>query len=530
MKRLVSLTVLLVILALGLNGMAISAGSPNRVLLIYAYKSAHSYEQATAYIAKEIQFSDYACDIISQSGYKKGLVNKYSRVVVLNPDDNQVNGALQNDLLNYPGMICWFGFGEDFYLKKFHASTSAVSGADSFRFVFGKSSGTVYPDTPTEVEICTPVAGMTVYGRCYQGRADRGVWAYSSGRFYSFGLLDGLESSYKLQTCAGYLLGAFLGSPTGIGGVYINIDYIYPISEYNSVCAMAGYLRDKSVPFSFTVMPFYNYADTPEGAEYGKMLNYLYACGGTPIIHVPVFSPISADDAPQYTEVVKKLESSLAQYAKLDVYPTAVELPENDLLRSDMTKLFSNFSDCFTVAGNGKDVYTVGPTTKDAYISKKMSLHGVRHASSEVRIPSGKTGYGSFYEELEFLSGDVHNSCRVSFPANMKLSTFKMLIDGIMSHRVQIDDFSTGDHTVSIGGQKIRSFNGVVTYNGKAAQQWTNKPVTSSSPVKIKGSLQKTLLGGNTFVIIFSCGSIIVLILSFFVGKRIDRRKHIRRR
>lgn len=532
MKRLFCIIMVLIIaLAQGFQCVAIDTNEKNQVLFIYEYKSSESYQQISEYITRQAIYAGFECDTISQKSYYSGLMSKYSHVVFLNYDNSDLNGILLSDLKVYNNSLCWFGIGANQYKTNSVTAASTVSGIDKVNFLFGESSKSINLDTPGKVEVCYPSAGSVLYGHCFQDGSDKGVWAYSSGKFYDFGLTDGLNDNYKIQTCAEYLLASFFGRTTGIGGIYINIDYIYPISEYNTICGMADYLYKNNIHFTFTVMPFYQYAETSEGKEYGRMLQYLYQCGGTPVIHVPVFLPSSSNDAPEYSEMLNKLETSLLEYGKINVYPTAVELPENYLIRSNFTKLFSNFSDCFTVTGDGKDVYTVGDATKDAYLSKaKMTFQGALNVSSEIRIPTSSTEYGSFYSKLEFISDDVYGTYRVSFQSDMNLSTFKTLITGIKSHQVQIDNFNTGTHTVSVGKQKIQSKNGVVIYNGKVMQQGQIVKISSSSAVNNSGGLQKTMQGGNSFVIIFSSISIVVLAIACLVGKSIDRNKHIRRR
>lgn len=531
MRRLVCLfsTILCCAMFSGVVCGAYVPANANKTLIIFTRKSADS---AGTLVTRQVVLDGMDCTSVEAENYKSGSMNGYGRAVIINGGEGLPSSVI-SDLAGYSGEICWIGGGVG-CCKAVGASEDGLAyGADGIQFDFGGGSTGFLLTAPQNAPIVTPPSGAAVTGSVTKDGKIVTCLAFKTAKVTYFGLLNGFADNIKLKTALFNTLADFFRKSVSEPALYLDLDYIYPVSDFNTICNMAQYLKKNNLPFTFTVMPFYGGSDTESVFEYGRMLRYLEQCGGTPVIHIPVFSPNFSDDEPKISEVKPRLVQALKNYAAIKIYPLAFEMPENYIFRFGFSSLGSNFSDCFETEGDGKDVYTVGQNTVDAEISRTATYYGsVTNSALEIRLPEKTADYSAFYQKIAFCSNDEHTRYRISIPSWISLNDFKKAVDGIISHGIRISDFSLGTQTVSLSGVKIENREGSILYNGAPVGQISALPEQQKQTAskKSQNAVTTVLSGGNSMVILFSIGSMVILIIAFFVGRRKNKEKFLHRR
>lgn len=536
MKRLRALLAATVLFAaIGVQAAAAPAKAERTLLVFSSVSTDGSALRDAGLVLTKTVLNGAALDTVDTAHYAAGLTAGYARVIVLG---GSLPETFLRDLAAFPGRVLWLGDGMQAYLQRAGGAAFAgrAEGVDTLRFQFRRAQS-LSLGAPSTRETYTPPAGAQICATYMQGGKSAGAAAFLSAKLGWFGPMDTITDDAVL--CAlNDVLAQFLGCAVVSPGAYVSLDYIYPVSDYNKLCDMAQFLAQQGMPFTFTVMPFYVNADIGEADEYGRMLRYLVSCGGTPVLHLPVFQAATATDAPTWAEVSQKLQAALKNYAGLGIYPQAVELPENDLLHPGFDALFQSFSDVFLVSGDGKDVYTVSSGTMDAEPARALTGYaGAQNASPELRAPSSQKDAESFYKTLELLSADGYANYHVSFPSWMDISLFRSLAGGLSKRLVQVVSFAPGTHTVSLGDVHITVTDNVATYNGKLVVQTGDSVASGGSSQSASGSgsaapgrVTRTLQKGNIYIIVFSCASMIVLIIAYFIGRRKNKGKFIVRK
>ena len=343
---------------------------------------------------------------------------------------------------------------------------------------------------------------------------------------------DTSGTGYKGRELQRTELSHMLGLKNEKIGLYIKLDYIYPISDFNLVSDMAEYLKEKQIPFVFVIIPFYKNMESRAAKNYGKLLKYLMDCGGTPIIHCPVFTQMSENDMPLPNEVLEKLETAIGNLASFDIFPIAIEMPEAYLRRTDYGQVFHCFSHYFAVEGTGVDVYTVSADTPFPILKNELTKYiELNQAVYEVRPPDNIYELDKFFTEVSFLASSKYNHYAVSLPSWMDLEQFKSIINGLKSKNINFLNFSYGTQSVRLGMHNIENKNGMLTYNGTLNVTSASHKATDDSPKnELVVEVETFLRQGNLVVIVFSLIAIMVLMLAFSASKYMDRKKFLVKR
>lgn len=545
MKRIASFLMLLLFLLTIPTLKTVASSSKKNVLFVFNSNAAQS--ETTQDFLSHVLMSGVTCACVGSEQYTQCLMDSYSYIIVYNPSSNLISQNVLSDLSNFSGRIFWIGGGLNEYLSvspkygiKYLGNIQGVSKVD-FDFEAGKQSVNLSEPISTEIYSAN---GAHIYGDLFKDNKTVGPYAFSSGNLYQINLADG---GYETDEAQNMLLNIFLGSAQQPSGLYVKLDYIYPVSDFNQVSSMAEYLYQKNIPFTFIIMPFYDNANSDAAKNYAKLLQYLVSCGGTPVIHCPVFSQISVSDQPKIDEIQQQLNIALKNLAALKVYPLAVEMPQTNLYRTNFTKIFQQFSDYFEVQGDGKDVYTVSSGTPAPEFSHALvHFNAIENSTAELRLPqsletfeqtpldNSDASFDEFLNEAAFFSTEPYTNYAVSLPSWLDLGNFKKIVDGLQSRNIQFKDYSIGSQKVNFGSNIIENQDGTIIYNGTVIVN-KNKPSKNVSSSKMPTNTQQSevsnaLKNGNTFVIAFSVISLLILMVAIILGRKSDKTKYLKRR
>lgn len=497
------------------------------ILVVYRRDGTASAEAQSKEVVRQVLFAGRPCDAVPQSAYTAGLADRYDGVVVVGPAE----GQLLRDLAAYRGKLCWVGPGLSGLSGRWAAAYAGKTGARPLQFLFGGARKTLSPGGAPAAELYAPGKGAGILGTV-SGEPAGGAFSFSQGSLTYFGITEGIDSDPRLQTALEYALAAFLGRQPGAAGVCLSLDYLYPVSDFQSVAAMGQYLQQKNLPFTFTVMPFYANAGTAQAREYGNLLRYLAACGGTPVLHVPVFQPLSAGSVPVFSKMQGLLETALKNYVSLGVYPSALQMPEETFFYSGCAGFLTQTGDLFSVSGDGKDVYTVGAETVSAFLpAAKTSYPAGAAVTRELRAPSEEKNFGDFFDRAAFVSGDAYGKWRISLPCDLPLSRFRSLVDGIAAREIPVRDFGTETHSLRIGKQTVAVSGGAVAFNGAAVPSaGLSYEESSPAPSASSGGAEGKGAGPAALFLAAGIGVVLFLLAAVLVSLRKNRQKFLQKR
>lgn len=516
MKRLLSLAVIAAALFLPLNAAAAAAGG--KTLLVFDSSCPSADIQSV-----ELPILAYGgISSVAEDRYTGGLMSGYSKVIVLSRGND--NASVMSDLASYTGTVCWIGPGLGRSPLKTAAGYTGGTAMD------GIDTGTgAFAFTPGNTDNFSP-AGGNVSGFFTLGGKKCAPLAFGTNRLYYFGVSGGISADYRISTAFHSLLSAFFNSTGKSANFYLAIDYVYPVSDLNLLCTMAQDLKAAGLPFVFTVMPFYSGTGTEAYDAYGKALRYLEQCGGTPVIHAPIFNPEYASQQPDTVGIQNRMLASFKNYAGMGIYPLGLEMPENSTCRTAYSSLISGFSDYFEVSGDGKDVFTLSRNADDAAPAGGLTAYPqVKNIYEEIRAPQNSPD-NDFLQKLEFYTRNATGTRKISIPSWTSLPRFKQLVDEISTHKIAIADFSSETQTVTIGDIKITGNNGAVVYNDKPARYVPPAAKAANKKAEKPFTLTGFLSQGNAAVVLFSSVSLVLLALSFIVARHMDRQKFLHRR
>lgn len=521
--------ILLVCTAVTVQPVAAAVRPPRgKILVLYEPSHSTAQEQQVEEVIRQVLYAGFDCDAVPQSRYTQGTLNGYSYVLVVGLTQAAFSRNLLSDLSGFRGQLGWVGSGLHQLPAMAPAQMSLIH-ANAVQYLFDGTWKTIALNDAASIETYPTIAGSVPSGTLPDVQNEQNIFSFSDGSLHYFGLINGLEDNKTLQMAFQYFLASFLGSQTVNSALYFDLDYIYPVSDFNLISKMGTYLKAKGIPFTFTIMPFYTNADTSEASTYGELLRYLQDCGGMPILHIPIYQPLSANSSPTYAALLTYLQTALKNYKSLGIYPAAIELPEDTLFYADCTRFLTQASDVFTVQGDGKDVYTLSSGAIDASLPDTLtSYYSGAAVARELRVPEDNAAFDAFYRTASFLSNDQYGSWWVSCPTTLSFSKFRTLVDGMPSHKLGVNNFITGTHTIDIKENSITYTDGAVTYNGSMI------PYTplSSGPGNVSSSATQssTFKPRNLIFILPSVAFMAVLAVAIWINWQKNKQKFLKRR
>lgn len=340
-------------------------------------------------------------DLMRVADYAAGGLERYDVVCYVGTKEGTALPlALADDIARYRGAFCWLGANIAYLLAH-----DAAAGRLGLRYVekrTGAYDRVAYKgeelakdDPATHVvevldnERCQVLAqtlGGNDASAPYAVRSGRNFWyfadvppmfAIEGGRFLVFAdlLHDIVGEDHRERRIA-----------------MIRIEDVNPMTDPNSLRALADYLHSRNVPFQVATVPFYVYPDKGvslsmnEKPDFVKALRYMQEKGGAIVMHGIThqrFGETTADyeffdhvaDGPiegQNEEVVrKKIEEGLREFWSANIFPLMWETPHY----SGSQLLYGIIPDYFSMAmerrqaidKHGTDQYFPYPLRRDRY-------------------------------------------------------------------------------------------------------------------------------------------------------------------
>lgn len=537
--------------------------SPGQVLIIYGAARNNADILYQTEIIRNVQMSGLGTMSVRDDMYVGGMHRLCDYIMLISPPEGAISGAVLSDLNEFEGPILFVGealsaLAES--MPKYNIKYEGrLTGAEEMEVDLGHGRERYRLSRPVNAgNYSSP--GSTVLGAYIKGGEEIGSWAFKKENLY---YVNQVEDSFVAKAAATFIIDAVLGRARSERGLYVKLDYIYPVSNFFEIARAADFLYEQSVPFVYVAMPFYVNEQSAGAEKYGELLRYLSARGGTPIVHCPIFSQMARGDVPDPAVVLEKMNIALKNLAILDIYPLAIAAPEAYLGREDFGEFFSSFSHYFAVKGDGKDVYTVSSDTPFPGLEGEFTKYFVLGASvKEMRAPAEPLGAGtpmsvaesgdarrparpkgadgsggtaepaddSFYDEALFVSDNTYADYAISIPSSAEFEEIKTIILKLKSKGIQFSDFKMSRHSVNLGENHIENYYGAVTYNGELSVEISQPEEPAEEGSELGRRISDAVRRGNLYVVAFSGAAIFILIIAFLIGRKKDKSKFLRRR
>lgn len=353
--------------------------------------------------------------------------------------------------------------------------------------------------------------------------------AFQSGRLCCLSCISSFSDNIRLRALLHQVLSAFFGTKDSSSAISLDLSYVYPISDFSLCAKMGQHLQQKHLPFYFTVMPFYQSTDNGQATSYENLLQYLSSCGGTALLHVPVFQAMAANSVPDFTQLSSHMETAIRSYSFLKTYPVALQIPEDTLFYPSCSALLKQSSQAFLINGSGKTVHTVSQGTIASVLpSKLVTYQSGAGAVWELRAPDSEKEYPEFYKDVQFAAKSNIGNWFITLPSDMNYTKFQKLVDGITEQGIPLSNPTQEDYHLEVGKQQICSLHGAVTYNDSRIDSNNNFPSSTSATSSHTETKSKNI--GSTIFLIGGCGVLLVLLIAVLINLKANQNKFLKRK
>jgi hypothetical protein len=521
MKRLTSaLLCFVLVLSSALCPATAADSQKSPVLVLFQQDGSEDTATQIKEVIRQIITSDHSCDVVPTSAYSVGLLQKYKFVVAVDLSD----ARLAQELRTYAGNLCWIGSGFSAVAKSWKISDAGTVSTQRIDCSFGKLQEPAIFPRAVPIETFRPQKQMQIFASV----GSKAI-AFQSASVCCLSCINGLSDNIRLRALLYQVLSAFFGTKDFPSAISLDLSYVYPISDFSLCAKMGQHLQQKHLPFYFTVMPFYQSSDNAPAASYENLLQYLNSCGGTALLHIPVFQAMAANSVPDFAQLSRHMETAIRSYSFLKTYPVALQMPEDTLFYPSCNALLKQSSPVFLVNGSGKAIHTLSQGTIASVLpSKLVTYQSGTGAVWELRAPDSEKKYPEFYKDVQFAAKSNIGNWFITLPSDMDYTKFQKLVDGIAENGLPLSNSTQKDYHLEVGKQQVSSLHGAVTYNGSRID--SNVNLTSSTPATSSNTETKSKNIGSTIFLIGGCGVLLVLLVAVLINLKANQNKFLKRK
>lgn len=320
-------------------------------------------------------------------------------------------------------------------------------------------------------------------------------------------------------------------TPSPAPHAYIKLDNISPLNNQVEMKKAAQWLQQEGVAFMFELRPVFINTDFKEMESYLQTVRSLVEMGGTPVLgnlqgwsppdewqtYVEGYSPVSGEASSNPANLIDK---SLRAYIQNNIYPVALSGPPDLMFDPEFSDVVSRFS-IFVQKGPWKSYSR--DIQPDAAWEGLYILDFMPNENKEDIRRSQPLSQP--YPEL----AKAERPVVFSYDSTAQQDALQAAVLHLKQTGTMFDDLMKTDSAVAFGDTSIQVKDGILTVNGKRPV-YLEKPLLGESvdsPDKLTGVNKRIK---QTMVVVFGIsGTFVVLfLLAFLTGKRIDRRKHMR--
>ncbi|ANS76626.1 hypothetical protein AWM70_20275 [Paenibacillus yonginensis] len=491
----------------------VPAESP--VLLVYDSLGAGTPQQGgIAALDRLIAAFGAAAEQVSLDDYKAGMLQgfgKVIRVVNLEPGtaglEQEGQSAFLQDLQSYTGDVLQIGGQPPEPERSRLGIKTNIARQQPVHLTAAGGLDTTF--NVKQMIYMTAGTGETYGSLTLESVQGHFPYSLQSGHYTYVPYFE--AGSGNMQVMAGVLKHWFRQDRPG--RAYLLIKEIYPFSDLSLLETMADKLYQAGIPFIASVRPVFSHTEYPAMQRYLETIKYLQARGGSILVHVP---EVLAGVQSRKDELYADMEGFIDLLINAEVAPLGVGAEQYWAHDGEYT-------------GKGLSFFDSSVLFPDVKAVPKEPLpvqRSFRSALFSVTMEDLRQSYGdSPVQELP-----VNTAVTYDFPD--RADGLTALLEELKASWVTLADYKDLDHEVKTQSHVAQSRKGAVILNGE-----TLNPNYSGSKVSrdyeyvqhAKTSFRKLFQVQNTFFMVIIAFSLIVFGGLLLVGRRLYRRKFLKR-
>ncbi|WP_195940434.1 DUF2334 domain-containing protein [Romboutsia sp. 1001713B170131_170501_G6] len=531
-KLIIGITIIINIILVSSNRVYADDNSNKKSLIVYeTRKNFKSNIDKVNHLSELLYVFNNKVDNINIDDYKKGYLNNYDYIFVININNDIGNKVFLEDINNYNKSIYWIGDKIENllehnnkysikYISKNNNITSLNYKGDDIILENESDYNIIQPNNKSKI-ISTMSDGYNTYPYILQ---DKNLYYISNWDMYeSYIFEDTLNDFFKRIS--------FDESK-----IFVKIDDVNPLSDTKKLKDLANYLYKENVPFIVSLTPAYLGKSTKTLDEnIINTMKYMQEKGGSVILNGYSHSRKEKSNEDEYEffnkeilnsknedvniYIKNRLLSGLRLCIENDIYPLGFEPQKYAITQDGYKEIKKYISTYIGRYQNNSEVFKMSTfpyVIKDSKNFNTLIPENLGYIAKDDKLAVDKIKYN--YYKLSMVRG---HSGGFFFHTNVDTNYLKECIEYFKSKNVSFLDLKKENNYINIDDIKIESNNKniITSYDkSKSISKNNNNLVFNKSINKL-----------NDIVIEFVVVVLLIFILIFIVFKIINRRNFTRR-
>lgn len=470
---------------------------------------------------------------INLEDYKKGYINKFNSVFVINIKNDISNEDFLYDISVYNKNIYWIGNKIENILKSNKKYSISYKGkSENINTIFYKNKK-ISLQSKDEFNILSKSKNGEILSTMSDGYNKYPYVIREKNLYYisqwnlgeNFVFEDSLNDFFEMENNKN-------------NEIFIKINNVNPSTDIKKLSEISDYLYSQSVPFLVSLTPTYtdskNIKTMDSNLEFIKVIQKMQEQGGVVVLNgyssfkedkqdtkyefwdIKNDTPITQDTK---SYIKDRLLSGLRICIENNIYPLAFEAPSGAIDNKGYTEIKKYFSTYVGYFQNNNDNYFISSFPYKINKSDLFNIFlpenlGVLNNEDELSTQRIK-------ENLNKLSVVRGYSAGLSILPNIKINNLNEIIQYIKDNNIEFIDLKSESNYVKIEDISINSKNGTIDLNYDKS-----KSILKDNK---KSNFENTIKNINDIVICFVSFVLVVFLMIFIVFRKINTNKFTRR-
>ncbi len=536
-KRFFVLLTLLILFTVNTVSYA-DSNSDKKTLIVYENEKSFAYNENKVNHLKELLYV-FNKDVskVSVNDYKKGYMEKFDYVFVINIRNDIKNTDFLNDLTNFKNKIYWIGDKIENLLNYSNKYSITYNSKNNNITKLNYKNKELAANGANSYNIINPSSSTNVISSMTDGY-NTYPFILNDKNLYYISKWD-LKNSYIFDDT---LNDFYERKKFGKNEIFVRIEDVHPFRDTKKLREIADYLYKENVPFMIALIP--TYVDSKTGKintldskdDFVETIKYMQKKGGSVILHgythqighkevsgegyefwdIKNDKPVKED---MYTYVKNRFLSGLRLCVENGIYPLAFEAPHYAMNIDGYKEAKKYFSTYVGQYQNNNDnfvtstfPYTIkNSDTFETFIPENLGFIDDKNMFAVDEIKEK-------FEKLEMVRGYRGG---FFYHPYLDIKYLKESIQYLKNNNVNFLDLKSKENYVKIDDISIESKDGKINY--------TYDKSKSASDNKQELEFKNNMKSINNAVIIFVSTILVLFLIIFIIFRIMNKRKFTRR-
>lgn len=533
-KFIIEITIIISIILASSSGIYSENNSNKKSLIVYETKTKFKSNVNTVNHLNELLYVfNNKVDNININDYKKGCLNNYDYVFVININNNIENKIFLEDINNYNKRIYWIGdkianlleYNNKYSIKYIYKNNNITRlnyKGDDIVLENESDYNIIQPSSKSNI-IATMSDGYNTYPYILQ---DKNLYYISDWNMYESYIFEDTLNDFFERT-------SFEESK-----IFVKIEDVNPLSDTKKLEDLANYLYEENIPFIISLTPTYRDKSIKElitlDENFINTIKYMQDKGGSVILNGYYHNRKEKSDEDEYEFFNKEILNSKSEDINIyiknrllsglrlcienDIYPLGFEAQKYAMIQDGYKEIKKYISTYMGRYQNNSEIFNMSTfpyIIKDSKNFNTLIRENLGYIAKDDKLAVDKIKYN--YYKLSMVRGHTGG---FFFHTDVDTNYLKECIEYLKSKNVSFLDLKKENNYINIDDIKIESNNkNIITSYDKY------KSIRKHNDLVFNKSINKL----NDIVVKFVVVVLLIFILIFIVFKIINRRKFTRR-